>query len=260
MPRPEPTRRVILLGASNLTLAISIIVETAQLLLGEPLDVMVAMGHGRSYGQKTNVLGRKISGISRSGLWKDLARRPPLPTYALVTDIGNDILYNVPVERLIGSAEMCLDRLAEAGATTVVTGLPLDAIRTLGPIRFKVFRTLIFPCSRLTLRDGLTSAEAVQRRLTAACQVREIGMFPEKTAWFGLDPIHLRRRVWRTAWPEILSTWNDRERQLVMPRGSLRRWFHLVTRVPHERSIWFIKQSREQPSGRLKDGTLISMY
>ena len=42
MPRPEPTRRVILLGASNLTRAISIVVETAQLLLGEPLDATAA--------------------------------------------------------------------------------------------------------------------------------------------------------------------------------------------------------------------------
>jgi hypothetical protein len=49
---PEPVARVILLGASNLTKCISLIVETAWNLLGSPLDVKAAMGHGRPQPQE----------------------------------------------------------------------------------------------------------------------------------------------------------------------------------------------------------------
>ena len=52
----------------------------------------------------------------------------PLPTAALVTDIGNDLLYGVPVEQLLEWVEGCLDRLADVGAKTIVTQLPVDSV------------------------------------------------------------------------------------------------------------------------------------
>ena len=47
----SPSRRVILLGASNLTRGISTVVEIAKTKWGSPLDIMSALGHGRSYGK-----------------------------------------------------------------------------------------------------------------------------------------------------------------------------------------------------------------
>ena len=88
------------------------------------------MGHGRSYGQDSTVFGRKISGIFPCALWQDLQNRPTLPTAALVTDIGNDLLYGVPPDQLLEWVERCLDRLAEAGAATIVTQLPVGQHRT----------------------------------------------------------------------------------------------------------------------------------
>ena len=260
MPRPNPTRRVVLLGASNLALGISTVVETAQLLFGEPLDIMVAMGHGRSYGAESSVLGRKISGIFSAGLWDDLTRRPPLPTVALVTDIGNDVLYGEPVNRLLKWVEECLDRLVAVHATTVVTELPLASLQTLERWRFRVLQRLIFPRSSITFEDASARAEAVNSGVVRAGQDREMAVFSGKSAWYGLDPIHIRRRFWSVAWPEILSNWQGERVARVVPRGSLRRWFYLQTRVPQQRSIWCLRQHRDQPSGRFSDGTLISLY
>ena len=97
-----PSRRVILLGASNLVLSFPTIVATARATWGEPIEFMAAMGHGRSYGKDTSVFGRKISGIFPCALWQDLQNRPPMPTTALVTDIGNDLLYGVTPDQLLG--------------------------------------------------------------------------------------------------------------------------------------------------------------
>ena len=119
MQDEPPRRRIVLLGASNLVRSLSIVVETARLIWQEPVEIMAAIGHGRSYGQNSQVLGRKISGIFSCALWQDLQNRPPLPTAALVTDVGNDLLYEVPIARLMEWVEGCLDQLAAAGATTI---------------------------------------------------------------------------------------------------------------------------------------------
>src|SRR5262249_4226670 len=122
-----PRRRVILLGASNLVRSLSTVVETARLTWREPVEIMAAIGHGRSYGQYSAVFGRKISGIFPCALWKDLQARAPLPTTALVTDVGNDLLYEVPVELIVEWVDGCLEHLAAVNANTVVTQLPMDS-------------------------------------------------------------------------------------------------------------------------------------
>ncbi|MCZ6542107.1 MAG: hypothetical protein O6768_00410, partial [Planctomycetota bacterium] len=89
--------RVVLLGASNLTRGISRAVGIAQAILGTPLEVLIAMGHGRSYGQRSRVLGRSLPGIVDCGLWDALLHGSGRPTYALLTDIGNDVMYGASV-------------------------------------------------------------------------------------------------------------------------------------------------------------------
>src|SRR5438552_19189250 len=86
-------RRVILLGASNLTRSFPTVVATVRQTWSEPVEIMAAMGHGRSYGEDSSFLGRKISGIFPCALWQDLQNRSRLPAVALLTDVGNDLLY-----------------------------------------------------------------------------------------------------------------------------------------------------------------------
>jgi hypothetical protein len=71
-----------MLGASNLAIHLPTVVETAARLWGRPLDLLAAIGHGRSYGMTSRVMGRVLPGILQCGLWDDLARRPPAETAA----------------------------------------------------------------------------------------------------------------------------------------------------------------------------------
>ena len=249
-----------MLGASNLTRSFPTVVATARRTWGEPVEIMAAMGHGRSYGQDSTVLGRKISGIFPCALWQDLQNRPSLPTAALVTDIGNDLLYGISPDQLMEWVELCLDRLAEAGATTVVTQMPISSVETLGEARFRFFRRLLFPRSKLTLSDAKNLVRDFNERLLRLGNVRNIPIIPVSAAWYGFDPIHLKRRVARHAWPAMLSLWRDTENPFIAARQSPWTMLYLASLAPWEQSLLGIRRRRAQPSGRLPDGTTISLY
>jgi len=255
-----PRRRVILLGASNLTRSFPTVVATALGTWGEPVEIMAAMGHGRSYGQDSTVLGRKFSGIFPCALWQDLQRRPPLPTAALVTDIGNDLLYGVPPDRLLEWVENCLDRLSEMDAAIVITQMPIGSVEGLSEARFRFFRRLFFPRSRLTLADAKALVRSFNERLVRLGNAKKIPVIPVSAAWYGFDPIHLKRRVLRVAWPTLLAVWRAAEVPFVVARPSLWTTAYLATLAPWERSLFGIRRRAAQPSGRLVDGTTISLY
>ena len=235
-------------------------VETVRRTWGEPVEIMAAMGHGRSYGQDSTVLGRKISGIFPCALWQDLRDRPPLPTTALLTDVGNDLLYGVPPEVLLEWVAACLDRLEQASAQTIVTQLPLASIARLSEARFRFFRRLFFPRSNLTLADAQSLASALNAGLASFGESRKISVISMSRAWYGLDPIHIRRRACRRAWPAILAAWRAEGAPLECRRSSLWTNAYLRCLTPTEQWLFGIRRGAAQPSGRLSDGTTISLY
>ena len=92
--------RLVLLGASNLQRSLSTIVATAWQTWGQPIDIYTSIGSGRSYANPSRLLGRELPGISTSKMWDALEVAPPLPTYAIISDIGNDILYGIQPEKI----------------------------------------------------------------------------------------------------------------------------------------------------------------
>jgi hypothetical protein len=248
------------LGASNLRLSFATVVAAARRTWGEPVEIMAAIGHGRSYGQDSTVFGRKISGIFPCALWQDLQKRPAMPTAALVTDIGNDLLYGVAPEQLLDWVGWCLDRLAEVGATTVVTELPVASLERMSASRFAFFRRLFFPQSKLTYADARRLIVELNRGVAEMCQARKISVIPVCGEWYGLDPIHLKRRARAHAWPKLLAAWRGEGGSIEVARSPLWTSAYLARLAPHERSIFGIRRRTEQPSGRLSDGTSISLY
>jgi hypothetical protein len=254
------TRRIVLLGASNLTLGISTVVETARNIWRQPLDVMAALGHGRSYGGNSCVLGRQLVGILNSGLWDDLAARAALPTSALITDVGNDLLYEVEVPQLVAWVGEAIDRLHRQQAQVCLTLLPTDSIARLGPMRFGFFRRLFFPRCRFELPEVVDRARLLHDQLQQLAAVRGIPCVEQRGQWYGIDPIHIRRAHWRYAWREILSTWNAADPSPELAQGSWSRWIYLQSRRPQSQTVLGRVQQTKQPSAMLEDGTTIAFY
>ncbi|MHB1037955.1 MAG: hypothetical protein ACYC35_26275 [Pirellulales bacterium] len=255
-----PARRVVLLGASNLTRGISTVVETARRVWGRPLEMLVAMGHGRSYGWGSWFLGRRLPGIVDCGLWRALADRPALPTAALVTDIGNDLIYEAPLEDVVAWVETCLDRLSRAEARVVMTLLPTCNLAKLSPWRFRLFRTLFFPKSRLPLETLVERASELNDRVRRLGESRQITLVQPQAEWYGLDPIHVRRGSWPAVWHEILSAWHDGAGRAEAYSASLARCLYLRLLPPEERRFLGREQRRPQPAGRLPDGSTMAVY
>jgi len=256
----DVARRVVLLGASNLTKGIGTVLETAYRSWGRPLEVHAALGHGRSFGLASSVLGRQLPGILECGLWQNLADSPPLATAGLVTDIGNDLLYEQPVEQIVEWIRECLDRLGSLKARTVVTLLPVDNLLTLSRARFHLMRTVFFPHSRLTLDEVGRRALDLNERVRRLAIDRGCGLVTQRASWYGFDPIHIKPRHRPMAWREILAHWSDLSQSFQPARGSLARTLYLQSRVPHRRRVLGFEQRGRQPAGRLRDGTTVAIY
>jgi hypothetical protein len=259
-PANHLRRRVVLLGASNLTRGISTAVETAQIIWNEPLSVLVAAGHGRSYGMPTSVMGRRLPGILECGLWRDLAAAPPGPTAVLLTDIGNDLMYGSSVETIFRWVETCLDRLSKGDATAIMTGLPLEGLKSRPRWQFDVLKRLFFPSRELRYEAVIERAYQLDELLERLAKERNISRIVPQRAWYGWDPIHIKMRYWGVAWQKILTSWSNSEKNFPLAQGSLRRWIYLRKLRPAERVFWGRTQQQSQPSGRLPGGTTIAWY
>jgi hypothetical protein len=258
--RQQVKRRVILLGASNLTRAISTIVGIAQATLDGPLDIVAALGHGRSYGMWSRVLYRELPGINSCALWDDIKRRPKLDTVALVTDIGNDIFYGASVDEIMSWVELALARLEQHGARTTITLLPVENADGISEWRFRLMRRILFHRCQLELCDVRSMIVELNDRLRQLATSRGAAVACQRSEWYGFDPIHIRMRDWHRAWDEILAAWRSHGTAAARWGGSFSRWTYLRSLAPHERTIFGVAQRAPQPVGRLADGSLISFY
>ena len=218
-------KRFVLLGASNLTMGLPLIVPSLQKMAPGPCEVLAAAGFGRSYGDWSFFLYRSLPGIVDCGLWKQLtqrvaaenAERPgpsaAAPLSALLTDIGNDVLYGYSAAQIAGWVRECAGRLKNCGAETVLTLPPLASVRRISRWRFGFFRTLFFPRCRLSFSTILQRAEELTERLQQLTADMQLRIFDPPAEWYGFDPIHIRRSVCREAWQTLCSQWSQGTRQ-----------------------------------------------
>lgn len=258
-----PQKRVIILGASNVTRSFGTAVSIARDFWSEPLEIVSAHGHGRSYGSDwSRVLARKLPGILHCELWDRLRSRgdEPRETSAIVTDIGNDILYEFDVPTIASWVERCLDRLADAGAQTVVAGLPIENIFGLSEIRYKFFRSLFVPGCSLSLKETADRAIGLNERVSALAKARGMQVLMPAKHWYGLDPIHIRFQHYAKAWNTIFTCGLRANENRIISRVKLSQALYLRTRAP-ARIRWFNREYQvAQPCVRFADGTSVSMY
>jgi hypothetical protein len=257
---------VIVLGASNVTRGFPAFVATAGRLWPGPLDVLGAFGHGRSYGTRRAVLWRELPGIVECGLWPALEARSPLPATALLTDVGNDLLYDATVPEILCWVETCVERLERAGARVVLTPLPLCNMRRLSAGRFLLFRSVFFPGCRLTYATLRERADELDIGLRDLAGRRGVALAEQRPDWYGLDPIHIRRGSLVRAWQGMLSRQLDGPAGPAVPASaatsamSWRRRLHLWRLAPECRWLFGREQRTPQPAGRLADGTAVALY
>ena len=177
----EPQQRVVLMGASNLSIMFPTIVESLRAMHAHPIELHVAKGFGRSYGLHSKFFGKKFPGILSSGLWPALNRARPLPTVAIIADVGNDLAYEAPVEKIIEWVERALDRLATHDAKAVLNNVPIESLRArrLGPLSH-VARGPLSQLQTLPQRNAAPRRDAQRATRRSRRSARNPGVFRGK--------------------------------------------------------------------------------
>lgn len=253
-----PVLRAILLGASNLRGALPAVLAAAQQRASGPFDALVACGHGRSYGTWSRFLYvRRLPGIATCGLWRALEKRSPLPTVALLTDIGNDLVYGAGVAEISGWVETCLDWLALMRAETVLTLLPMARLEKLSSWQVRLAVALLFPGRPAPWPGLLERCRELDARLRRLAADRGVRLVEPADDWYGIDPIHLRRSVRTAVWDQVLSQWNLGP---IAPRPTRLARIRIPLLGAEEMALFGTILRRRQPAVRLPDGSTVALY
>lgn len=252
---PE-VEQVVTLGASNLTRGFHTVVATARALWGPDVQVVAALGHGRSYGSNSRLLVRTLPGILDSGLWRRLEAAAPAATRALVTDVGNDILYGFPAAQVLAWVEEALRRLGQVTRDITLTDLPLASIRRLSRAKFLAFRSVLVPSCRLSFGQVIETVESVNAGLAELAAARGLRFCRLRPEWYGFDPIHIRPPLWRVAWQEILGGGPSAPATRAPRAEGLR----LYLMRPERQWLFGVERFRPQSGVALASGARVWLY
>ncbi len=178
----------------------------------DPVHVYTAHGMGRSYLlERTGFAFGKLPGLLRCGIWDALPSFPDtVAPCALVTDLGNDLVYGCEPAEVVAAVEESVQRLRSWNprCRIVLTGPPVETVRRLGWLRFLMFRSVLFPFSRLTLESVQQKTLELDERIALLAEQYGLHVVRPHMEWYGLDPIHVRRRSQQAAFAEILEPWD----------------------------------------------------
>jgi hypothetical protein len=250
----EPGLRVVLLGASNLKIGFPRVLS--HLRGAGPVEILAALGHGRSYGTWSRLAWvRLLPGIVQCGLWEELERRPRLPAVALVTDVGNDLLYGASVPAIAGWVGTCLERLARQEAEIIVSLLPLSTLEKVSPVRYHLVRQILFPGRRAAPWSALLdSARELNERLRRLGLEHGARLVEPSPSWYGIDPIHVRRSMRSQAWNQML------DHPLLPREGQRAGGGRLPLFGSAELRLFGVPLRNPQPVCRFKDGSTVALY
>lgn len=239
------SKRVIALGASNLTRGLRTVVSLARQQWGSDTQVIAALGLGRSYGASSHLGVRGLPGILQCGMWKRLDELPPMPSIGIISDVGNDILYGYSPEQILEWVGEAVTRLQVHTDQIALTSLPQGRVSELTERQFRIMRALMFPSSSQTLKGARDTAAVVDVALERMAADRGLRMVRLRPEWYGIDPIHFRHPFWRRAWGEFLGLDAAAQQSAAEP-GELLETIRMWLRADEHRTILGIHQHTPQ--------------
>ena len=259
-PGAEGASRVVILGASNISLGWYQLLSVLREQLAAPLEIYTAHGMGRSYcGVRSRFLTRQLPGILSCGLWEQLPEVPELDPRpcVLITDLGNDLVYGRTPLEVAQAAEQCIERLRQwnQGCRIVVTRPPVESVDSVGWFRFLLCRLLLFPFCPLTLAQAKAATVELDELLQSMARDLEVEIMKPAPAGYGLDPIHVKRDCRQAAFEDMLLPWRQERR----PDDPVPRVSTLRRPRPELRWIRGKPRTTTQPS-QLTDNVTVYAY
>jgi hypothetical protein len=185
-----------------------------------------------------------------------LASRDAEGGYAILADMGNDLAYGAAPQNIAEWVGACLERLHGRGLRVALSLVPTASIERLGPLRFVLLRSILFPGRRFTLGEILDRGADLNARLREiAARLGTVCVEPP-AAWYGLDTIHYRRAARSEAWRTLAACWCGGEGG---PNGG-RVGIRVAGARPELRTLFGIERRVSQPCVRLDGGGSVSFF
>lgn len=260
MQNPEPilpeNASVVCIGASNLVRGMPAVAALARNRLGKNTEIYFVSGHGRSYLGRSSFFFRTLPGILDSGLWEKLSDKNGY-IKAIITDIGNDIMYGYSENEILEGAVSAIERLKKLTSDITVTGLPVHNLDSLNEIKFRLVKSIFFPNSRLTLSQAMDCMKYISESLKNICTKMDLRFVPLEKEWYGFDPIHFKISRWKDAWGKIFS---DDPENRSLADFSITEFISLYAKMPEDIELFGKKRKFEQKGIRLKKGGILYLY
>ena len=196
---------LVLLGASNLARGYCGLIHfLRRQLYPRPLQVLNALGPGRGYCAEGGIFNVVYPPIRACGIMDAVKEKakPPCRVVALITDIGNDIMYGVPVKTITDCVVELLKTFRELDADILMTSIPNSMERDIGKISFAILRALFYPKSRVERSQAASAVIEINRFLCDSVSDR-ITLIEDLQDYYGLDFIHFSILKGQHAWSRI---------------------------------------------------------
>ena len=110
---------------------------------------MHAMGPGRGYVSRGGILNTIYSPILNCGIFEAVRNKriKNQQVVAFITDIGNDIMYDVSPEKIIGGLQYIFNALDGFETNIFITPIPVDLENDISEFHFQIIRQVYFPKS-----------------------------------------------------------------------------------------------------------------
>jgi len=202
---------LILLGASNLSRGCYAFARHIRSCLHpRSVEVLIACGPGRGYCAVGGLLNINYPPICSSDIF-EVAKKKSESGYrviALVTDIGNDIMYNVSVEKLTEMIQQIFATLRSMNAKIFYNTLPVAFEKTVHPVWFYIFRSVLLPFSRVSFDQARAGIIAVNDFLKESTS-KNCHMIPDMDCYLGYDEIHYGWLRAHHAWSHVAKVMLD---------------------------------------------------
>ena len=201
----------IFLGASNLARSFYGLKSCiTRCVFPRPVNFIHAMGPGRGYIRQGGMLNVTYPPILDCDILK--AARDKMKNnqqvIALITDIGNDIMYGVSTDEIICGLKSLLSDLNELEASVFITPIPVDLENDIRELYFRVLRRVFFRNSSVSLHQASEAVQFINKFIIQLLN-KNIIVINEMKQFCGIDKIHYGLFQSRSAWSHIAYNLTD---------------------------------------------------
>lgn len=212
----QADQRILLYGASNLWLSRKAALSEIRARFEGNLEIGLACGPGRSYGLDAGNPWNRYRALKTIDF--ELPTPKPAQSWALLTDVGNDIAYQQRPDTIVDWMGNLATQLEKRGYQIMVTGLPVETLTRVPPWMFKLLAWIYYSKRGLQQQELNQALWDVEGGLRELCEKRGYPFISTQAHWFGIDHFHLRPSFNREYWTTILDRYQPVASQIVKPR------------------------------------------